>query len=145
MRQELKLIKHDEGFKELKEGALGEGPRGGFRALIRAGRRHRVDRAKGRVKGRLHGGGHGNRGAQQGECTAVQNTGFRGTRGRNPTQRGPGGQQFSYRAPYHLRARDSKKNGWTKQLSIGNGKVMELKLIKHDEALKDLAGQLKEV
>jgi len=26
----------------------------------------------------------------------------------------------------------------TEQLSLGNGKVMELKLIKHDEALKEL-------
>ena len=30
------------------------------------------------------------------------------------------------------------------KLSIGNYKVMELKLMKHDGALKDLAGQLKE-
>ena len=28
---------------------------------------------------------------------------------------------------------------------FGNGKVMELKQIKHDEALKDLAGQLKKL
>ena len=29
-------------------------------------------------------------------------------------------------------------------MSLGNGKVLELKLIKHDEVLKDPAGQLKE-
>ena len=33
---------------------------------------------------------------------------------------------------------------WTEQLSLGCGEVMELKLIKHDETLEDLAGQLKE-
>ena len=32
----------------------------------------------------------------------------------------------------------------TEQPSIENGKVMELKLIKHDKALEGLAGQLKE-
>ena len=32
---------------------------------------------------------------------------------------------------------------WTGQLSLGNGEFMELKKIKHDEALKGLAGQLK--
>ena len=31
-----------------------------------------------------------------------------------------------------------QRNRWTEQLSFGNGKVMELKLIKHDEALKEL-------
>ena len=36
-----------------------------------------------------------------------------------------------------MRARDAKKKR-SVQLSIGNGKVMELKLIKHDEALKEL-------
>ena len=40
-----------------------------------------------------------------------------------------------------MRARDAKK---MMDRTTGNGKVMELKLIKHDEALKDLAGQLKE-
>ena len=38
------------------KGPPGEGPRGGFRALIRAGRKHRADGRKGRVKGRLQGG-----------------------------------------------------------------------------------------
>ena len=33
----------------------------------------------------------------------------------------------------------------TEHLSLGNGRVMELKLIKHDKVLKGLAGQLKEV
>ena len=37
----------------------------------------------------------------------------------------------------HLQARHAKKR-WTEQLGIGNGKVMELKLIKHDEALNEL-------
>ena len=37
-----------------------------------------------------------------------------------------------------------QRKKWTEQLSIGNGKVMELNLIKHDEALKDLAGQLED-
>ena len=37
----------------------------------------------------------------------------------------------------HLQARDAKKR-WTEQLSLGNGEVMELKLIMHDEALKEL-------
>ena len=37
----------------------------------------------------------------------------------------------------HLQARDAKKR-WTEQLSLGNGKAMELKLIKHDEALKEV-------
>ena len=32
------------------------------------------------------------------------------------------------------------KNAGTDQLSLGNGNVMELKIIKHDEASKDLAG-----
>ena len=32
---------------------------------------------------------------------------------------------------------------WTKRLSFGNSKAMELKLIKHDGAFKDIAGQLK--
>ena len=40
--------------------------------------------------------------------------------------------------------RGMQRKRWTEQLSIGNGKVMVLKLIKHDGALKDLAGQLKE-
>ena len=41
-------------------GALREGPRGGFRALIRAGRRHRTEEEKERVKGPLQGGTTGN-------------------------------------------------------------------------------------
>ena len=40
----------------LREGALRKGPRGGSRALIRAGRRRRADGGKGQVKGRLQGG-----------------------------------------------------------------------------------------
>ena len=40
-----------------REGALREGSRGGFRALIRADRRRRAGGGKGRVKGRLQGGG----------------------------------------------------------------------------------------
>ena len=39
-----------------REGALREGPRGGFRSLIIAGRRRRADGGKGRVTGRLQGG-----------------------------------------------------------------------------------------
>ena len=35
----------------------------------------------------------------------------------------------------------TQRKRWTKQLSLGNGEVMEIKLIKHDESLKDLAGQ----
>ena len=37
----------------------------------------------------------------------------------------------------HLQARDAKRR-WTEPQSLGNGKVMELKLIKHDEALKEI-------
>ena len=37
-----------------------------------------------------------------------------------------------------MQARRDAKKRWTEQLSIGNGKVMELKLIKHDEAMKEL-------
>ena len=37
----------------------------------------------------------------------------------------------------NLQARHAKKRR-TKQLSLGNGKAMELKLIKHDGALKEL-------
>ena len=37
-----------------------EGPRGGFRAPIRAGRRHRTEEGKERVKGPLQGGTTGN-------------------------------------------------------------------------------------
>ena len=37
----------------------------------------------------------------------------------------------------HLQARHAKKKR-TEQLSLENGRVMELKLIKHDEALKEL-------
>ena len=44
----------------------------------------------------------------------------------------------------NLQARNAKKR-WTEQPSLGNGKYMELKLIKLDEALEDLVGQLKEV
>ena len=36
-----------------------------------------------------------------------------------------------------MKARDATKR-WTEQLSLGNGKVMELKLIKHDEAFREL-------
>ena len=39
---------------------------------------------------------------------------------------------------------EMQRKRWTKQMSLGNGKVLELKLIKHDEVLKDPAGQLKE-
>ena len=46
-------------------------------------------------------------------------------------------------ASCHLRARGSKKS-WTEKMSLGNGEVMELKLNKHDEAVKDFAGQLNE-
>ena len=35
-----------------------------------------------------------------------------------------------------------QRNRWTEKLSIGNGKVMELNLIKHDGALKDLRNLL---
>ena len=37
-----------------------------------------------------------------------------------------------------------QRKGRTEQLSLGNGKVMEFKLIKHGDASKDLAGQLNE-
>ena len=40
--------------------------------------------------------------------------------------------------------RGIQRNRWTEQLSIGNGKAMVLKLIKHDKTLEGLAGQLKE-
>ena len=43
-----------------------------------------------------------------------------------------------------MRARHSKKKK-DQKLSLENGRVMELKIIEHDEALKDLAGQLKEL
>ena len=36
-----------------------------------------------------------------------------------------------------MQARDAKKR-WAEEMSLGNGKVMELKLIKHDEALRKL-------
>ena len=51
-------------------------------------------------------------------------------------------EQHAYKALYHLRARDANKR-WTEQLSLGNGKAMELNLIKHNAALKDRAGQLR--
>ena len=43
-----------------------------------------------------------------------------------------------------MRARHAKKRK-DQKLSLENDRVMELKCIKHDEALKDLAGQLKEL
>ena len=53
-------------------------------------------------------------------------------------------EQRAYIAPYHLRARDSKKM-MDRTTEYRKWQSHELKLIKHDEALKDLAGQLKEV
>ena len=32
-----------------------------------------------------------------------------------------------------------QRKRWTEQLSLGNGKVMELKLIKHDKGLNEVA------
>ena len=37
-----------------------------------------------------------------------------------------------------------QRKGWTEELSLGDGEVMDLILIKQDEALEDLAKQLKE-
>ena len=62
-----------------REGALREGPRGGFRALITAGRRHRTDDRGGkRAGGRAATGrDHGKWGAQRIGRTTVQETGVR--------------------------------------------------------------------
>ena len=38
-----------------------------------------------------------------------------------------------------------QRKRWTEELNLGNGEVMKLNSIKHDEALEDLAGQLKEL
>ena len=43
-----------------------------------------------------------------------------------------------------MRARSEKKRR-DQKLNHENGRVMEFKTIKHDEALEDLAGQLKEL
>ena len=37
----------------------------------------------------------------------------------------------------HLQGRDAKKRK-TEQLNLGKGKVIEVKLVKHDEALQEL-------
>ena len=46
---------------------------------------------------------------------------------------------------FNICGQGMKRKRWTEQLSIGNDKVVELKLIKHDEALKDLTGLLKKL
>ena len=91
---------------------------GGFRALIRAGWRHRADGGKGRVKGRPQEGDTENGARSKGSVPQCTIRGFWGTRGRNPTPQGPGGQQFSWGRSEPLGSREAERGSMSGILHI---------------------------